>query len=349
MTLASALYPPSKYLYFSSKISSSMKYGIFISYSDFDKNKVNLIVNELEGNSMFFPIVISQNREALKPLAQKVADGIHKAEIILPILTKKSITTQWINQEIGFATALKKRIMPVAEANLINKLKGFVHKQIDLPYNYLPNADKAIEQKEFINQIKNLIYDLENDYIKLLPGTVLPNKTEFEKGLEQLDIMKKGQEFQRQRNAFLDSVVGIESAKAEVLILFEHLEEKIEKLKEKQINFGIKKEVFPPSIILNSNGFSFLIGWHQGFNNSNKNSLLFVEFWKGYLTNDSSRLYFPKDKPNMLSDTKYSFDRNKNNENCWLRHNDEKQFTSFQIVDTCLGWLLEQVTKASLE
>jgi hypothetical protein len=47
-----------------------MKQGIFISYSDFDKDKVDLIVNELEGNTKFFPIVIASNREALKPLAQ---------------------------------------------------------------------------------------------------------------------------------------------------------------------------------------------------------------------------------------------------------------------------------------
>lgn len=47
-----------------------MKYGIFISYSDFDREKVEIIVDELKGNSEFYPIVIASNREALKPLAQ---------------------------------------------------------------------------------------------------------------------------------------------------------------------------------------------------------------------------------------------------------------------------------------
>jgi hypothetical protein len=53
-----------------------------------------LIVNELEGNTKFFPIVIASNREALK---QKVADGIIQAKVILPILTENYIPTQWIN------------------------------------------------------------------------------------------------------------------------------------------------------------------------------------------------------------------------------------------------------------
>lgn len=109
-----------------------MKEDIFISYSDNDKDKVDLIVKELKGNTKFKPLVIASNREALKPLAEKVADGIVKAKIIVPILTKNSITTQWINQEIGFATALNKKIIPIVEKDIIGILKGFIHREIDL-------------------------------------------------------------------------------------------------------------------------------------------------------------------------------------------------------------------------
>jgi hypothetical protein len=144
-----------------------MKQGIFISYSDYDKEKVDLIVNELEGNTKFFPIVIAFKREALKPLAQKVADGIIQAKVILPILTKKSIPTQWINQEIGFATALSKHIMPIVESDLIDNLKGFIHKQIDLPYNFQPNANKALENEYFAIQIRSLLADLEENFQKI--------------------------------------------------------------------------------------------------------------------------------------------------------------------------------------
>lgn len=143
-----------------------MKQGIFISYSKLDKDKVDLIVNELECHSQFFPIVIDLNRDSLKPLAQKIADGIIQAKVILPILTKNSIPTQWINQEIGFATALSKRIMPIVESDIIDKLKGFIYNKIDLPYNYQPNEDKEVEHTAFIKQVKNLLANLEEEFQK---------------------------------------------------------------------------------------------------------------------------------------------------------------------------------------
>lgn len=53
-----------------------MKEDIFISYCVKDIDKVGIIVKELESNTKFQPLVIASNREALKPLAKKVADGI---------------------------------------------------------------------------------------------------------------------------------------------------------------------------------------------------------------------------------------------------------------------------------
>ena len=38
-------------------------------------------------------------------VTKKVADGIRESQIIIPILTKNSISSQWVNQEIGFAVA----------------------------------------------------------------------------------------------------------------------------------------------------------------------------------------------------------------------------------------------------
>lgn len=325
-----------------------MKQGIFISYSDFDKDKVDLIVNELEGNTQFYPIVIASNREALKPLAQKVADGIIQAKVILPILTKKSIPTQWINQEIGFATALNKRIMPIVESDLIDKLKGFIHKQIDLPYNFLPNPDKEVEQKDFIKQVRNLIADLEKEFQKLMTAEELPVKTDFEKSLEQADKLNEELEFQRERTAFINSIDGVEAAKTEVLNMYADLEEKIKKLQEKKFHFGFEKEVYQPSFILKCEGFSFSIAWQQQYSNSNEGALLYVRKWNGHLTKDKSAFYFPGEEPKMLADIKYTFDRNRNNEICWLNQKDNKLYKSEKIVDDCLAWLVEQVAKKRL-
>ncbi|MEQ6118634.1 hypothetical protein [Reichenbachiella sp. MALMAid0571] len=71
-----------------------MKKKLFISYSDFDKEKVELIKSELDDHPFFEPLVIASNREALKPLVKKVTDGIEGSFVIIPILTAKSISTQ---------------------------------------------------------------------------------------------------------------------------------------------------------------------------------------------------------------------------------------------------------------
>ena len=325
-----------------------MKQGIFISYSDYDKDMVDLIINELEGNTKFFPIVVASNRVALKPLAQKVADGIIQAKVILPILTKNSISTQWINQEIGFATALSKRIMPIVESDLIDKLKGFIHKQIDLPYNYYPDTNKATEHKNFVKQLRNLLADLEEEFQKFVIAEELSVKSDFEKSLEQADKMNEELEFQRQRITYLNSADGIEAAKTEVLNMYADVEEKIKKLQEKKFHFGFEKEVYQPSFILKSEGFSFSIAWQQQYSNSNEGALLYVRQWKGHLTKDSSAFFFPGEEPKMLSDIKFTFDRNQNNEICWLNQTDKKLYKSEKIVDVCLAWLVEQVAKKRL-
>jgi hypothetical protein len=325
-----------------------MKQGIFISYSDFDKDKVDLIVSELEGNTKFFPIVIASNQEVLKPLAQNVADGIIQAKVILPILTKNSIPAQWINQEIGFARALNKRIIPIVERDQIDKLKGFIHKQIDIPYNFQPDTDKAKEHKDFVKQVRNLLADLEEEFQKFAITEELPLKSDFEKSLEQADKLNEELEFERQKTTYLNSAVGIESSKTEVLKMYADIEEKIKKLQEKKFLFVFEKVVYQPEFILKSEGFCFNISWKKQYSNSNEGTLLYVRKWKGHLKKDLSDYYFPVEEPKILSDIKYTFERNRNNEIYWLNQTDKKLYKSEKIVDTCLAWIVEQVAKKRL-
>jgi len=77
--------------------------------------------------------------------------------------------------------------------------------------------------------------------------------------------------------------------------------------------------------------------------------LLYVRKWKGHLTKDKTAFYFPDEEPKMQSDIKYTFDRNKENEYCWFNLTDKKQYKSKQIVDSCLKWIVEQVSKKRLE
>ena len=83
----------------------------------------------------------------------------------MPILTKKSITAQWINQEIGFAHAIADcAVIPVVEKNIMRRLKGFIHKEVDIPfcYNALPNNLRQ-ENKNFKKCILELIAHLQEE------------------------------------------------------------------------------------------------------------------------------------------------------------------------------------------
>jgi hypothetical protein len=325
-----------------------MKHGIFISYSDFDKDKVGLIVQELEHNTLLYPIVIASNREALKPLAQKVADGIIEAKVIVPIITKNSINTQWINQEIGFATALQKKIMPVVQAELIETLKGFIHKQIDLPYNFLGNNNRGIENKNFIKHVRTLFADVELEYQSLTITEPLKEKTDFEKSLEKIEKANEELEFQSLKDTFLNSSEAVDFARTEVLDMFNELEEKMKKLQEKKFFIGFEKEVYNPTFILKCEGFSFSIAWQQKYSNTNLGALLYVRKWRGQLTKDPNAFAFPDEKPQLIQDDKYTFDRDRENKYCWLHQTDNKQYRSTQIVDSCIKWLVDKVTKAKL-
>jgi hypothetical protein len=110
--------------------------NIFISYSDTDKKRMRQLENVIAKNSDFKAEIIGDKRSVLTDLTKKVKSGIFESDYIVPILTRHSMNTQWVNQEIGYAVAQNKIIKPIVEKSVIEKLKGFIHKNVDLPYHF---------------------------------------------------------------------------------------------------------------------------------------------------------------------------------------------------------------------
>jgi hypothetical protein len=133
---------------------------IFVSYSDLDNNKMRCVERVIIKAGKFSPRIIADNRQALVQLSEKVSKGIIECDYFVPIITRRSISTQWLNQEIGYAVAIKKRIIPIVEGELIDKLKGFIHKQLDLSYSFEASEKKEIESTRFLQQAKKMINDL---------------------------------------------------------------------------------------------------------------------------------------------------------------------------------------------
>jgi hypothetical protein len=143
-----------------------MKEILFISYANENVDKVKLITTELIDHPIFEPLVVANKREPNKALVQKVTDGIDSAYRLIPIFSLESIRTQWINQEVGYATGRNVPIVPIVQKEVLNDLKGFIHKQNDCPYTYIyrPGLFKRVETESFMDCVKILIKDLEDEY-----------------------------------------------------------------------------------------------------------------------------------------------------------------------------------------
>lgn len=127
-----------------------MKAKIFLSYSELDKNKLKALRSAIKKREGLDPIVVSERRKVGQSLADKVKECMQEADILIPILTRKSIGSQWVNQEIGFAEARKIPIVPLVEKSLLDKLKGFIHKQMDLSFVFIGvKSDSKKETRNF--------------------------------------------------------------------------------------------------------------------------------------------------------------------------------------------------------
>lgn len=143
-----------------------MKEKLFISYASENNDKVEIIIDELKDHPIFESIVVAKKREPNKSLVKKVTEGIDSAYRIIAILSLQSYREQWINQEIGYASAKGIPIVPIVAKSILNDLKGFIHKQNDCPYLYPSRAGLFIrdENAAFIEQFRQLIKDLEEEY-----------------------------------------------------------------------------------------------------------------------------------------------------------------------------------------
>ena len=139
------------------------KINIFISYCTKDNNKMKAFAKAIDKTKEFRAVIAAKEKTVLKPLSDKVKNGIKKSKYFVPILTKNSIKNQWVNQEIGYVESLKDVICyPIVENCITTKLKGFIHCNIDLPYLFDSNQkDKRKEANAFRKCYKMLLIDLE--------------------------------------------------------------------------------------------------------------------------------------------------------------------------------------------
>lgn len=129
---------------------------IFISYMSNDNNKARSFARELEARPTLDPIIVVNKREPRSLFADKVKKAIEESDYVVPIITKNSLDSQWVNQEIGFAEAKEKIVFPIIDKKCLQKLKGFIHKEEE-HFIFNSSTDKAKESRDFRKIFRLLI------------------------------------------------------------------------------------------------------------------------------------------------------------------------------------------------
>jgi len=137
-----------------------MPINIFISYSSENQNKLEALLRIFKKKENLTPIVVADQRLSLQTLSEKVINCFSKSDYFISILTKESINNQWVNQELGYATAIEDRIkiVPIVEKGIMDDLKGFINRNVDLPYTYVGSDEKRKEAANF-RKCCNLLLD----------------------------------------------------------------------------------------------------------------------------------------------------------------------------------------------
>lgn len=150
---------------------------VFISYSNENSAEVSYISEALKRNG-FTPYVAEWSPIPGEYISKKIANAILESLNFVYLLTKTSITSQWLNQELGFAYALK-HLNDVQKDQTILKrfpLLDTVVRSALHPFNPIeiyPIIEKGLDFKGFIDKsIEYIPYDpkdSESAAINLLP------------------------------------------------------------------------------------------------------------------------------------------------------------------------------------
>jgi hypothetical protein len=130
-----------------------MKYTVFLSHSSKDMNLVNSIRKELEraGINVY---LAEEDLQLGKSLPKKIIRNIISANCMVVLLTDTGIRSQFVNQEIGVASANNKLIIPMVEKKVKNKVKGLLkgRELIIFDKHKLDNAISRV--RSYISDIK---------------------------------------------------------------------------------------------------------------------------------------------------------------------------------------------------
>lgn len=133
-------------------------YRIFISYSHEDKDLAGRLISHLKALSLF-PITDREIRIG-EAFSEEIRDMIECAHVFMPLVTEKSNERLWVQQEIGYATAVHVPLYPIT---IVKELKG-MHEHIQGIYISQAEAEDTGKVPQIIEE--RLTYATVDDLVR---------------------------------------------------------------------------------------------------------------------------------------------------------------------------------------
>jgi len=170
---------------------------IFISHYTDDKNKIDSM--KIFNNEKFDCYFAEKRYRSNTTISEKIAKEIDLRDYFFLILTKKSQKSPFVNQEIGYAKAKKKRIVIITESKeikpdgflygydcldasedlTVEKIMNIISKDSKIDVSTLPQSsiDRIVKKNEYFIQQNNVITykkeDNNKDLLMVALGGVL--------------------------------------------------------------------------------------------------------------------------------------------------------------------------------
>ena len=122
-----------------------MQYTIFMSHSSKDNSAVSFIASHLKFHGTAL-IVAEQERPTTYPqhISEKIKKLIMQSDCVVALLTKNGVSSNWVNQEIGYALG-KKPLIPIVESDIPPQSLGFLEGVEHIPL-YWGNIERSLTQ-----------------------------------------------------------------------------------------------------------------------------------------------------------------------------------------------------------
>jgi hypothetical protein len=148
-----------------------MSYKVFIGYAGEDDSFAQYIHDSLGRIAQIQPYKAEIYLEYGEDFKQRIQNELHESHSMIALLTENGKSSQWVNQEIGFAFALKKRLLP--------RFAGLPH--------IIPISQKHVELKGLITKDSIDILFMENfqSFEYVMASLIFTIRRYIPRGLEE--------------------------------------------------------------------------------------------------------------------------------------------------------------------